>query len=408
MTASVKNIASDINAFLWGKLYSLETGLFYDRIQPGNDPFSDLPDLSEIANQFPNPGGWGTGMEDSSINAGHMLECLALEHLLYGTEIFRKAKNVLRGIRLCESVHGKNGFLVRSVSHRDGRSCYINSSRDQLTMIAAGMYDLYRLVPGLPEDERALIRTILSEIAAYCIRTVTPENNYSYLRLDGGRALVSTLWKCDVHEMLRLPMIYGAAWECCREERFLSEALEYMEEGIRVSENFDENKYYWDFPLVQMQLSLDVLRNCPALAEFHGTLEVLMDRVAFAACREFLRILELCENYEGDWYVYNSGWRQLPMRIMGDSLKQSGGSAVLDGCTFLNPVYDEGFFRIVELQRSLGNYLIAALLAPRTPLKCAEYERFLDFAVSLDYSKTTHAGPFSLLHGMLLGEQRFR
>lgn len=402
------NVFRKIESYLREKLYCQATGLFYDRIRNDqNDPFGDLPYPAEIAIQFPNPGGFGTGMEDCAINAGHMLEYLAFDHILHNADICEKSENILRGLRLCESVHGKNGFLVRGVSHRDGKSCYFNSSRDQLTMAVAGMFDLYRLIPSLPAAQKDLIRIMLSEIAAYCQKTVTAENDWSYLRLDGGRALVSTLWNCATHEMLRLPMIYTAAFETGREPQFLQEAMKYMEEGLRASEQFDEKQYYWDFPIIQMQISLDVLRHSPSMKQYHNSLAALMNRVAKAAYREFMIVLERCEKFDGDWYSYNTNWRLLPMRIMRDSLKNNKYNAVVDGFTYLNPVYDENFYNIVELQRSLGNYLTTALLAPENPVAPRDFERFLAFADSVDYTRTTHAGPFSLLHGGSLGEFRF-
>lgn len=394
-------------SFLWEKLFCPETNLFYDRIGIGDDRFADLPCPEEIAKQFPNPNGWGTGMEDSSINGGHMLLTLSRLQALTGQDFSEECGKILAGIRLCESVHGRNGFLVRSVSHVDQKSCYFNSSRDQITMVVAGLYDVYKRIPTLPEAQRELIRTILREIAQYCRQTVTPENHYSYLRLDGGKALVSDLWDCDVHEMLRLPMIYAAAGEICEEEQFRLAALQYMEKGLQVSEKFAKEKYYWDFCLIQMQLSLDVLHQCDFLAVYHERIGRLMDNVGFAANREFCNVLTRCENYTGDWNVYNPDWRTLPMRVTAMTLKETPHNAVFDSYTYLNPVYIPEFAVIVEYQRGLGNYLTAALLAKSLSVAKEDYERFLAFLNRQDFSACTHAGPFSLLHAFALGKELF-
>ena len=393
---------------IWKKLFCAKTGLFYDRISPDDDHFSHLPSVEEIARQFPNPCGWGTGMEDCSINAGHTLEVLSLMHELGREDVAAEIGEVLRGLRLCEAIHGKNGFLVRGVSHRDGKSCYFNSSRDQITMAVAGLFDVGKNVPTLSDSQEELIKVMLAEMARYCKKTVTRENGYNYLRLDGGRALVSELWDCGVHEMLRLPMVYAACAEINSDMEFRDEALSYMEEGMRVSEMFNETIYWWDFPLIQMQLSLDILRKCPFTESYHARIERLMDKVGVAAHRQFLHVLTQCEQYEGDWNVYNKNWRTLPMRTTAATLQDSPCNAVYDGYTYLNPVYPEEFMRIVEYERSLGNYLAGAMLAPHCHVEAPQWNRFIAFMEKQDFSQCTHAGPFSVLHGYLLGVKRLQ
>ena len=395
-------------SYLWKTLFCPETGLFYDRISDGNDRFRDLPSLEEIAKQFPNPCGWSTGMEDCSINGGHMLLTLAQIHRLTGEDLSEKISALLSGVCLCETIHGNRGFLVRGVSHRDGKSCYFNSSRDQLTMMTGGLFELYRSVPFLAEPQRELIRNMLLEMAQYCRKSVTEKNHYSYLRLDGGRAIVSDLWACDVHEMLRLPMIYAAAGVVCEDGLFRREAAALMEEGLRVSEMFDKDKYYWDFPLIQMQLSLDVLRKCDFLAPYHKRLDLLREKVGFVAHREFCKVLERSRNYTGDWNVFCPNWRTLPMKMTAMTLKEDPCNGVFDGYTYLNPVYPQEFGVIVEYLRSLGNYLTAALLAGNSScVKKEDWKDYCGFLETLEFEKCTHAGPFSLLHGYVLGMEYF-
>ena len=60
--------------YIWKKLFCAKTGLFYDRISPDDDRFSHLPSVEEIAKQFPNPSGWGTGMEPG-FPSTHNEEC---------------------------------------------------------------------------------------------------------------------------------------------------------------------------------------------------------------------------------------------------------------------------------------------------------------------------------------------
>lgn len=400
----LKNLISYLDTHIWEKLFCEKTSLFYDRICDEQNPFAHLPTPEEISKQFPNPCGWGTGMEDCSINAGHMLEILTLQHKIFNIDVTDSTTKVINGISLCESVHGKHGFLVRGVSPFDKKSCYFNSSRDQVTMVVGGLFDIFNNINTLSDENRTQIQKILFDIATYTNKTITKENNYSYLRLDGGKAIVSKLWDCDVHEMLRLPMIYAAAGEICGSEYFKQQAINIIEEGLVASEQFDKEKYFWDFPLIQMQLSLDILRNCCHLEAWHNRINKLMDAVSFAASREFSNVLEKCENYSGDWNAYCNNWRTLPMRITPETISITPNNAIYDGYTYLNPVYNEDFAIIVEYLRSLGNYLTAGLLAPNTEIKKSDFERLIRFLTKLDFSKCTHAAPFALLHGLLLGK----
>ena len=56
--------------FIWGSFFCDKTNLIYDfRIHNGkNGCTDDLPTPYEISKSFPNPSGYGTGMEDSVLN----------------------------------------------------------------------------------------------------------------------------------------------------------------------------------------------------------------------------------------------------------------------------------------------------------------------------------------------------
>ncbi|MBO7223996.1 MAG: hypothetical protein J6V70_07670 [Kiritimatiellae bacterium] len=92
------------------------------------------------------------------------------------------------------------------------------------------------------------------------------------------------------------------------------------------------------------------------------------------------------------------------MRITPETISTNPHNAIYDGYTYLNPVYNEDFAIIVEYLRSLGNYLTAGLLAPNTAIKTTDFERLIKFLGKLDFDKCTHAGPFALLHGILLAK----
>ena len=62
--------------FVFEKLYCQKTGLIYENITEytGDGNICNLPTPEQINLQVPNPCSWGTGMEDSMINAGIMLD----------------------------------------------------------------------------------------------------------------------------------------------------------------------------------------------------------------------------------------------------------------------------------------------------------------------------------------------
>ena len=167
---------------VWQSLFRPETGLFYDYL-------SDLPDLGhlptpeEIARCFPNPCGWGTGMEDGMLSAGAAMDILRLRRELGGDpDAGEMAEAVLSGICRAATVHGTPGFLARSVSPKDGRSCYLNSSRDQFTLGVYGAWRFLRHFPDAASAARDAVCELLASVARYCEKVVTPENRYDLLR----------------------------------------------------------------------------------------------------------------------------------------------------------------------------------------------------------------------------------
>ena len=90
------------------------------------------------------------------------------------------------------------------------------------------------------------------------------------------------------------------------------------------------------------------------------------------------------------------------MYVTPATIADNPHNTVFDGYTYLNPAYNKDFAIIVEYLRSLGNYLVATMLAPEISLDRANINRLTGFLSKLDFSQCTHAGPFSLLHGLLL------
>ena len=164
-------------------LFYEKTNLIYDfRVSFEQDGcISDLPTPEEISLNIPNACGWGTGMEDSVLNAGTFMEAIIARYAVTGDKSLSDiAHKVYKGMELCASVSDKKGFVARSVSPVDNSSHYINSSRDQYTHFVYAAYKYYHSDLCCDDDRRSINR-IITDIAELCIKEVVPENNYTLL-----------------------------------------------------------------------------------------------------------------------------------------------------------------------------------------------------------------------------------
>ena len=400
--------------FLWNqileRLYHPGTELIYDYVT-SRDPlrrFDHLPAPEEVAANFPNPCGWSTGMEDCMLNAGSMLEILRLRREDDGgspadTEF---ACRLLNGIHRCATVHGRPGFVARGISPRDGKSCYGNSSRDQFTLAVYGVWRFLRAFPDAPAAELRKARELLRSIALYCESAVTPERDYDLGRLDGGRAVVSKMWQCDAHEVLRLPMIYAAAFEATGEKHWLEEAGRYVGPGLAITRKVTSKECGWDIPIAQLQLSLRFFLESALFPELKSGFAAAMERVSGLTRPIFRRQLAAALSFSGDWGALYENWRLLPMRITPQTLSPDGRSAVFDGKTYLNPCFGSAYAEPNSYLRSIGNCLSALLLDDNTVLPDAELDSLRQVLLRVDFARCSGSGQIQLLHGCRLALHR--
>ncbi len=252
-------VISKMEQYVWEKLFYPGTNLIYDlrlNLEP-DGLLADLPTPEEISRNYPNPCSWKTGMENSMLNAGLMLDAVLLQYQKTGNPAMRQlADKLFEGIKLCTTVSGVEGFLARSVCPFDGKSYYFDSSRDQYTHI---IYSLcHYLNSDLCQDKQE-VRDILHAFAARAHRNICKENNYDMLRADGKAGFVSKMWgNIAGHEFLRLPMIYLAAHFATGEEKWKRLYLELRDEAIERSYTLiDKNSRLFIYS--QMQLSVRLL-----------------------------------------------------------------------------------------------------------------------------------------------------
>src|SRR6478735_5550480 len=102
----------------WDRFFIKDVQLFADYLssyEKGKE-LAHLPTAEEVGRQFPNPCGYGTGMEDGMILGGAMLSIITDMHAVTGDEKLRDSiAKVFNGVRLCTTVHQVPGYVARNV-----------------------------------------------------------------------------------------------------------------------------------------------------------------------------------------------------------------------------------------------------------------------------------------------------
>ncbi|MBN2711924.1 MAG: hypothetical protein JXR97_05730 [Planctomycetes bacterium] len=395
--------------YIWEELFCEKTNLFYDYITSSSHDkrFDHLPHPDEIALQFPNPCGWGTGMEDSMLNAGSVMDILRLRYELTGDKnALVQAGKVLEGMALCTYVHGRPGFVARSVSPRDGQSCYINSSRDQFTLC---VYAAWRFLHSFPDADPAMrdkAAKLLVDIAAYCENSINEESGYNLMRLDGKAGLVSGMADVQAHEIMRLPMFYGAAWYASKDEHWLKLCHHYALPGIEENLNLEPDRNWWDIEFSQMQLSLVLLEQVEQKESLREKYRSAIRLVAQMTEKYFRAELLKAEDFSGEWNRVNDVWRMMNMRIREEIMETPASSSVYGGYGYALPKFPPEYEEPYSLLRAIGNYMYVMALCPDITLDSAVVKSFAKIAAKPDYSCQGSDGPINVLHGYWLARGR--
>lgn len=360
---SVKQNITQLWDISWERFFIPETHIFYDYLtsyEPGKYQ-QHLPTPEEVARVFPNECGYDTGMEDGMIFSGPWLTAIISREKCetdadMKTSLKTVAHEVFLGIESCATVHSTPGFLARAVLPADGKSVYPNSSRDQYTHAVHGMWHYYHSpfcqgneLWSTDEAEKERIRKVLSLIADRMIQNVIPENNFDSLRLDGSRDIrgISRMWNVAAHEVARLPMIYAAAWDTCREspseelrkksETYYQEYRKYVAQAVDQSLALDEGtlrRLVMTYALLQMQSSLELLYHLETDAEIRAKLVQGMEMCFDIATQRIQKAERESEGLDmtflfQDWRIEGGGipWAT-PIRKIWYSPRESGEAAL--------------------------------------------------------------------------------
>lgn len=243
----------------WNRFCDERTNLFYDRVC-SYDParrMAFLPTPAEAARQFPNRNGWGTGMEDCAISGGVMMAMLCDRFAVTrDARLQAAAEKMFAGLVLLGTLSPSEGFVIRGVCPTDGRGHYCESSRDQYTWFAYGLWRYCRS-PLATEANKAQARKIITAVCSRLARNVVAEHDYHIGREDGTfDGLVDKMWNVLAHEAARLPMIYAIGADLTGEQRWRDLARKFSADAAAQSMGQSTTIPY---ALLQQQVSLEAL-----------------------------------------------------------------------------------------------------------------------------------------------------
>jgi hypothetical protein len=364
----------------WSRFYLPKVQTFADYLssyEKGKEQ-AHLPTAEEVKRQYPNPCGYSTGMEDGAILGGAMLSVLCDRFAVTGEETLRgQTADVFAGLRRCATVHGVRGFVARNVCPEDGASVYINSSRDQVTHFVHGLWQYYHS-PLAGEATRKEIRGILADVAERMIAFVTPENDFDFCRADGQRCPlgICRMWNVQPHEAARLPMIYAAAWDVTRDERYRERWRHYVTEAIEQSAEPGEQKPA--YALLQMQCSLEVLHDLEPDPALKATIHARMTHVRELAAKRFTSVLaNIAKKSPEEMQMLGPDWRHVP------EWKDQKGYA--------NPQWGP-YREIWHLTREAGESALILLMVDPGSVSDSQRDSLRDMLNRFDYQHNSSCG----------------
>jgi hypothetical protein len=160
--------------------------------------FPYLPTPDQIAREYPNAAGWGTGMENCALSAAQVLPGALLRHELApegSTE--HEARTLFQGLLRLFHAASDAVFLPRDLA-LDGVSHYPNSSADQYTMV---LYALHAYAVGAiaTAAERRDVRDIWQSVLVRWER-----DGWEDRRADGGPAMYGEMNRISPDRACRL------------------------------------------------------------------------------------------------------------------------------------------------------------------------------------------------------------
>ena len=379
--------------YVWNRLFDDRTGMFYNHLA-GDDAHATkyLPEPEMIRLLIPNPAGYGTGMEDCMLKAGIMMDAVISQQEATGDPSMRTyAERICRGLILDATVSSQKGFLPRGVSPADGRSHYIDTSRDQYTNWWFGAYRFY-FSDLSDEAQRAEIRRCLTAMAEKFEADVIPEHDWNFLREDGKIGMVGQMWgDIHPHEYLRLPMLYLLTWKTTNDAHWKEQYLRYRDEAVEKTLDF--------VPLsgatyvgLQLQYSVNMVYQLDEAPEIRQKLRTFMQKMAEPYETLAIRQAEKLMTPEG------AEWLRIPYTVWQKSKFRYAGCRG-DMAYFTPEPSDFREGQSYYPLRAVGEGIAVAALCPDYRVSDDALHKLCEMADFVDYSQHRTCAPIALLDG---------
>lgn len=257
--------------YVWQHLVSKRTYLIYD--YKNAVKHDQLPSREEILKNYPNAGGFSTGMEDGCINAGTLICALLRQNK--GEYAEKTMRALIKGILSVKD----EGFIPRNFCEQDGVTHYSLSSRDQFTMCLFGFFK-YLNSPFCTEEDRENIAKIAVLVAKRAEKNITGKTGFNLLCENGISSDLTTMWgdTLKAHEFYRLPMIYIFAYYTTKDSRWYDMYKKYRAEAYEKSSDLKDAGRLYTYQ--QMQASLYVCKNAETDEAWKEKTDILMKRVS--------------------------------------------------------------------------------------------------------------------------------
>jgi len=385
LDAECRNRAEEAWDLLSRDLLHPKTGILTDALapddgKPGLRCERNLPTPEEISKQFPNPNGWGTTMEDGVLHTvPFLLSALARNRATGDGESVALARRMFTGLKRCVEIPG-TGYLARNICPSDGRSFYWNCSRDQYTLWVYGMWRYFHSTLAT-EGDRADIARLVSMVARFHEKCVTPENQYNSVRYDGKVGIVCRMWVSNpygkptitkkgggsieglcAHEALRLHMIYLAAWDITGEDRWKALYDGIADGGLHIAE-LPLRENLAGFTSLQMQLSQRLLWEADPDPVRKERLLKLLKRGADCAGHSFSVTERLFKERKGDISAAAPNWRGYLFHYLGSGAWLAPGN-MINGFAYMWPEWPRDFGESYTCAREFGEGMCGRLLVP--------------------------------------------
>jgi len=382
-------------AFSTQKLYYPKTHQIYDYLTCDTleETVCQLPTKEEIEASFPNPCGWGTGMEDSTLSLCPLLEAALAKYAVTGDETMKQwVYDLAQGLIINGTASEEKGFIARAVDPVEGKYIYMDSSRDQYTIWVFAAHLLINSPLTDPEQEKKL-REILVWVAEKAERDITPENDGYFLRLDGKPGVVSRMDSEELgsHEVLRLSMIYAAAYEASGDphwqEMYLSvrdRLLEQTEKTLTVAwwVNYARGGGYV-YGLYQHQYSARLLWDCEKDDVYKARYWELMRRAAVASQAYLEMAYEVIDQLCID-EPKAKPWREADFHTMG----------LIHGRSYFMPrIFDSGRISISKNMRNASEVVVIQCLCPGYTMTEETKAMFCEFVERAHFSAAANYWP---------------